>query len=95
MAGETLGTAANGFVVLNTPIGSDAASSRARIDTFQVEAGLAVAALFVLGALRVATGEGISQKVGRARADGTVVLVCNVPVLFDSLPAGPSGAGVG
>ena len=78
VAGETFRAAANGFVVLGAALGSDSAGSDARIHAFQVEAGLADATLFVGGTLRVATGERVAQKVGRARANRTVVLQYSV-----------------
>lgn len=69
-----LGARANGLVALDTALGANAASACARVDTLEVEASLGGAALLVLRALGVASGERIAQEVGRARADCAMVL---------------------
>lgn len=68
-----LGARANGLVALDTALGANAASACARVDTLEVEASLGGAALLVLRALGVASGERIAQEVGRARADCAMV----------------------
>lgn len=74
MTRVAFGAAADGFVVLDAAVGTDTTSSIARIGTFQVEAGLVTSALLVLGTFWVATSERITQEIGRARTDGTVIL---------------------
>ncbi len=74
MSSVALGARANGLVALDTALGANAASACARVDTLEVEASLGGAALLVLRALGVASGERIAQEVGRARADCAMVL---------------------
>jgi hypothetical protein len=74
MSSVALGARANGLVALDTALGANAASACARVDTLEVEASLGGAALLVLRALGVASGERIAQEVGRARANCAMVL---------------------
>ena len=74
MSGVAFGAAADGFVVLDAAVGVVSTSSWARIGALEIEAGEIAGAFLVLGALRVAARERIAQEVGRARADGAMVL---------------------
>lgn len=74
MSGVAFGARADGLVVFHSALGADAARALARVHALEVEAGLVARALLVLGALRVAAGERVAEEVGRARADGAVVL---------------------
>ena len=74
MSSVSLGARANGLVALDTALGANAASACARVDTLEIEASLGGAALLVLRALGVASGERIAQEVGRARANCAMVL---------------------
>lgn len=73
MSSVSLGARANGLVALDTALGANAASACARVDTLEIEASLGGAALLVLRALGVASGERIAQEVGRARANCAMV----------------------
>jgi hypothetical protein len=74
MSSVALGARANGLVALDTAFSANAASACARVDTLEIEASLGGAALLVLRALGVASGERIAQEVGRARANCAMVL---------------------
>ena len=74
MPSKALGTGADGFVLLDAAFSPNSASARARIDALKVEASLVVPTLFVCRTLRVTAAERISEEVGWAAADWTVIL---------------------
>lgn len=80
VAGVALGARADGLVVLDAALGPGAARPVARVHALEVEARLVRPALLVLRALRVAARERVAEEVGRARADGAVVLSSFAPV---------------
>jgi len=74
MSSKALGTGADGFVLLDAAFGPNSASARARINALKVETSLVVPTLFVCRTLGVTAAERISEEVGWAGADCTVIL---------------------
>lgn len=74
MTSVSFRTRANSLVILYATLGSNTTSVSARIDALEIETSLRLGALFVLCTLGVAAGERISKKIGRTRADCTMVL---------------------
>ena len=74
MASKALRARANGLVALDTALGSNAASACTRVGTLEIKTRLGSAALLMLRALGIASGERIAQEVGRARANCAMVL---------------------
>lgn len=74
MSSVALGTRANGLVILDTAFGADATSAHARVDALEIEASLISTTLFVLRTFGIASGERITEEVGWARANGSVIL---------------------
>lgn len=73
MTSVSFRTRANSLVILYATLGSNTTSVSARIDALEIETSLRLGALFVLCTLGVAAGERISKKIGRTRADCTMV----------------------
>ena len=74
MPSKALGTGADGFVLLDAAFSPNSASARARISALKVEASLVVPTLFVCRTLGVTAAERISEEVGWAGTDCTVIL---------------------
>lgn len=74
MSSVALGARADSLVILNTTVGTDATSAHARVNALEIETSLIGAAIFVLCAFRIATRERVTEEVGRARANGSVIL---------------------
>ena len=75
MTSVSFRTRANSLVVLYATLGFDTASVSARIHALiEIKTSLRIRTLFVLRALGEAAGERISEEIGRARADRTMVL---------------------